>query len=106
MITATNRRFIIAGHHYNIIVDNLMLALYTFTRLRNETDFSPTSPERTREWVIREDPMNRKLTIQTVVLVVLAALTTLGLTTRAGAVQGDKKIRLLDDCDPVTFNAV
>ena len=50
--------------------------------------------------------MNRNFAIQTVVLVVLAALTTLGLTTRAGAVQGDKKIRLLDDCDPVTFNAV
>jgi hypothetical protein len=50
--------------------------------------------------------MNRKLTIQTVVLVVLAALTTLSLTTRTGAFQGDKKVRLLDDCDPVTFNAV
>src|ERR1051325_3807163 len=55
---------------------------------------------------IKEDPVNRKLTIQTVVLVVLAALTTLSLTTRTGAVQGDKKVRLLDDCDPITFNAV
>lgn len=55
---------------------------------------------------IKEDPVNRKLTIQTVVLVVLAALTTLSLTTRTGAFQGDKKVRLLDDCDPVTFNAV
>jgi len=50
--------------------------------------------------------MNRKLTIQTVVLVVLAALATLSLTTRTGAFQGDKKVRLLDDCDPATFNAV
>lgn len=50
--------------------------------------------------------MNRKLTFQTVVLVVLAALTTVSLTTRTGAFQGDKKVRLLDDCDPVTFNAV
>ena len=50
--------------------------------------------------------MSRKLTIQTVVLLVLAGLTMLSLTTRAGAVQGDKKVRLLDDCDPVTFNAV
>ena len=50
--------------------------------------------------------MKRNLTIQTVVFVVLAAMAVLSLTTRAGAVQGDKKIRLLDDCDPVTFNAV
>jgi len=35
-----------------------------------------------------------------------AAIALLGLTTGAGAVQGDKKVRLLDDCDPTTFNAV
>lgn len=50
--------------------------------------------------------MKRNLTIQTAVFVVLAAMAVLSLTTRAGAVQGDKKVRLLDDCDPVTFNAV
>jgi len=50
--------------------------------------------------------MRRNLAIQTVVLVTLAAITMLSLTNKAGAFQGDKKIRLLDDCDPVTFNAV
>jgi hypothetical protein len=50
--------------------------------------------------------MKRKLFTQTAVFVVLAAGTLLSLTSRAGAVQGDKKVRLLDDCDPVTFNAV
>jgi hypothetical protein len=50
--------------------------------------------------------MRRNLAIQTVVLLALAAITTLSLTNKAGAFQGDKKVRLLDDCDPVTFNAV
>src|SRR5918994_6720000 len=50
--------------------------------------------------------MKRSLTIHTIVWVALAAAVTLSLTTRAGAVQGDKKIRLLDDCEPVSFNAV
>jgi hypothetical protein len=50
--------------------------------------------------------MKRKLTIQGIVWVALAAMAMLSLTTRAGAVQGDKKIRMYDDCDPVTFNAV
>ena len=36
----------------------------------------------------------------------MAAITLLSLTAGAGAVQGDKKIRLLDDCEPTTFNAV
>jgi hypothetical protein len=50
--------------------------------------------------------MKRKLTIQAAVWVALAAMAMLSLTTPAGAVQGDKKIRLLDDCEPTTFNAV
>jgi hypothetical protein len=50
--------------------------------------------------------MKRRLTIQAVIWVALATIATLSLTTRAGAVQGDKKIRLLDDCEPTTFNAV
>ncbi len=50
--------------------------------------------------------MKRRLTVHAVVWVALAAAITLSLTTRAGAVQGDKKIRLLDDCEPVSFNAV
>ena len=49
--------------------------------------------------------MKRNLTIHGVVWLALAAMVTLSFTTNA-AVQGDKKIRLLDDCDPVTFNAV
>lgn len=50
--------------------------------------------------------MKRTLTIHAVVWIALAAAMTLSLTPRAGAVQGDKKIRLLDDCEPVSFNAV
>ena len=50
--------------------------------------------------------MKRKLTLQGVVWVALAAMAMLSLTTRAGAIQGDKKIRLLDDCEPASFNAV
>lgn len=49
--------------------------------------------------------MKRSLTIHAVVWLALAAMATLSLTTNA-AVQGDKKIRLLDDCEPVSFNAV
>jgi hypothetical protein len=50
--------------------------------------------------------MKRKLTLQGIVWVALAAMAMLSFNTRAGAVQGDKKIRLLDDCEPVSFNAV
>ena len=49
--------------------------------------------------------MKRSLTIHAGVWLALAAMATLSLTTHA-AVQGDKKIRLLDDCDPASFNAV
>lgn len=49
--------------------------------------------------------MKRSVTIHSVVWLALAAMATLSLTTNA-AVQGDKKIRLLDDCEPVSFNAV
>ena len=50
--------------------------------------------------------MKRKLNIRTAVWTVVAALTILSLSAGAGAVQGDKKIRLLDDCEPTSFNAV
>ena len=50
--------------------------------------------------------MKRKLNIRTAVWTVVAALTVLSLSAGAGAVQGDKKIRLLDDCEPTSFNAV
>ena len=49
--------------------------------------------------------MKRRLTIHAGVWLALAAMATLSLTTNA-AVQGDKKIRLLDDCEPASFNAV
>ncbi len=47
-----------------------------------------------------------KRTLRTFVWIALCAVVVLGLTAGAGAVSGDKKIRLLDDCDPATFNAV
>jgi len=50
--------------------------------------------------------MKRKLNIRTAVWTTVAALTLLSLSGGAGAVQGDKKIRLLDDCEPTSFNAV
>jgi len=46
------------------------------------------------------------LNIRTAVWTAVAALAVLGLSGGVGAVQGDKKIRLLDDCEPTTFNAV
>ena len=50
--------------------------------------------------------MKRRLTFRTVVYAAFTAFALLGLTVGAGAVQGDKKIRMYDDCDPATFNAV
>jgi hypothetical protein len=50
--------------------------------------------------------MKRRLTVRTVVWAAFAVVALLSLTAGAGAVQGDKKVRLLDDCDPATFNAV
>ena len=50
--------------------------------------------------------MTRRLSPRTVVWTGFAAAVLLSLTTGAGAVQGDKKIRLYDDCDPATFNVV
>ena len=48
--------------------------------------------------------MKRALTVRTAMWVVLAAAAIFSLTARAGAVQGDKKFRLLDDCEPISFN--
>ncbi len=50
--------------------------------------------------------MKRRLNYRTVVWTAFAAVAILSLTAGAGAVQGDKKIRMYDDCDPATFNAV
>ena len=47
-----------------------------------------------------------KSTLRIFVFSAFAAVALLSLTGGAGAVQGDKKIRLLDDCDPTTFNDV
>ena len=49
--------------------------------------------------------MKRKVTFRTAVWTVFAVIALLSLTGGVGAVQGDKKIRLLDDCEPTTFNA-
>jgi hypothetical protein len=50
--------------------------------------------------------MKRKFNFRTVVWAVLAAISLLSLTSGAGAVQGDKKIRMYDDCEPTSFNLV
>jgi hypothetical protein len=50
--------------------------------------------------------MKRRTNIKTMVLAVVAAIALFGLTAGAGAVQGDKKIRMYDDCEPTSFNAV
>ena len=50
--------------------------------------------------------MKRRFSYRTVVWAAFAAVALLSLTAGAGAVQGDKKFRLLDDCEPTTFNAV
>src|ERR1041384_5922900 len=50
--------------------------------------------------------MKQKLTVRTAVWTVFAVIAVLSLSGGVGAVQGDKKIRLLDDCEPTTFNAV
>src|ERR1700752_603579 len=54
----------------------------------------------------RFDLMKRRLNFRTMVWAAVAAIALFGLTTRTGAVQGDKKVRLLDDCEPTSFNAV
>jgi len=50
--------------------------------------------------------MKRKLTFRTLVWTVFAFIAVLSLSGGVSAIQGDKKIRLLDDCEPTTFNAV
>ena len=50
--------------------------------------------------------MKRRFTLRTAVWTAFTAIALLSLTVGAGAVQDDKKIRLLDDCEPVSFNAV
>jgi len=50
--------------------------------------------------------MKRKFTSRTAVFAAFSAVALLSLTVGAGAFQGEKTFRLLDDCEPTTFNAV
>jgi len=50
--------------------------------------------------------MKLRLTFRTVVYSAFAVFAVISLTAGVGAVQGDKKVRLYDDCDPTSFNAV
>ena len=50
--------------------------------------------------------MKRRFSYRTMVWAAFAAVALLSLTAGAGAVQGDKKFRMYDDCEPVSFNAV
>lgn len=50
--------------------------------------------------------MKRRFSFRSVVWAAFAVVALLSLTVGAGAVQGDKKFRLLDDCEPTSFNAV
>lgn len=52
------------------------------------------------------DRMKRRNSFRTMVWAVVATIALLSLTAGAGAVQGDKKIRMYDDCEPTSFNAV
>ncbi|HEV8367202.1 MAG TPA: hypothetical protein VGQ39_04555 [Pyrinomonadaceae bacterium] len=50
--------------------------------------------------------MKQKVSFRIVVWTAFAAFALFSLTAGVGAVQGDKKIRMYDDCDSATFNAV
>jgi hypothetical protein len=50
--------------------------------------------------------VKRRFSFRTAVWAAFAAVALLSLTAGAGAVQGDKNFRLLDDCEPTSFNAV
>ncbi len=50
--------------------------------------------------------MKRTPGFRTIVGAVVATVGLLSLAVGADAIQGDKKVRLLDDCEPTSFNAV
>ena len=50
--------------------------------------------------------MKRRFSFRTGVWAAFAVVALLSLTAGAGAVQGDKKFRMYDDCDPATFAGV
>lgn len=50
--------------------------------------------------------MKRRLNFRTAVWIAVAAITVISLSGGVDAVQGDKKVRMYDDCEPTSFNAV
>ena len=50
--------------------------------------------------------MKKMFSVRTAVWTVVAAIAVLSLSGGVDAVQGDKKVRLVDDCEPTSFNAV
>ena len=50
--------------------------------------------------------MKLRLNFRTAVLTVVAAIAVMSLSGGVDAVQGDKKVRMYDDCEPTSFNAV
>jgi hypothetical protein len=50
--------------------------------------------------------MKRRFSFRALVGAAFTAVALLSLTAGATAIQGDKKIRMYDDCEPTTFNAV
>ena len=50
--------------------------------------------------------MKRRFSFRAAIGAVFTAVALLSLTVGAGAIQGDKKIRMYDDCEPTSFNAV
>lgn len=50
--------------------------------------------------------MKRRFGFRAAIGAAFTAVALLSLTVGAGAIQGDKKIRMYDDCEPTTFNAV
>ena len=47
-----------------------------------------------------------KINFRTMVWTAMTTIVVLSLTVGAGAIEGDKKVRMYDDCEPTTFNAV
>ena len=50
--------------------------------------------------------MKRKLNYRFLVFTAFLGVTVFSFTAGVGAVQGDKKVRMYDDCEPTSFNAV
>jgi hypothetical protein len=50
--------------------------------------------------------MKRRFSFRTAIWVGFAAVALMSLGVNAGAVQGEKKIKMYDDCEPTSFNAV